>query len=243
MARSERVVDDRRHMTDSTRPAGALAAYTGERPEVQALVPRSARHVLDLGCATGALGAALKSRQDVEVVGVEIDPAHARAAASRVDRVVAGSAAELPPDLGRFDCVIAADVLEHLADPWAVLRGVADLLEPGGTAVVSLPNVRFFETFWQLGVRGRWPRRDHGIFDASHLRWFTLRDARELLEQAGMTVEEAHPMIRIRPGGSRFDRLFRWLGRTPLRELFAFQWLLVARRAPQDPASGADLIP
>jgi hypothetical protein len=50
-------------------------------------------------------------------------------------------------------------------------------------------------------------------------------------------------MIRIRPAGSRFDRLFRWLGHTPLRELFAFQWLLVGRRAPQDPASGADLIP
>src|SRR5919202_3210632 len=63
MARSERVVDDRRHMSDSTKGAGALGAYTGERPEVQALVPRSARRVLDLGCSTGMVGAALKERQ------------------------------------------------------------------------------------------------------------------------------------------------------------------------------------
>jgi hypothetical protein len=122
-------------------------------------------------------------------------------------------------------------VLEHLADPWGVLRrAVADALEPGGTVVVSLPNVRFFETFWQLGVRGRWPRREHGVFDASHLRWFTRADAVDLLEEAGLAVECVEPLIRVRPGGSRFDRLFGWLARTPLAGFFAFQYLLVGRR-------------
>jgi hypothetical protein len=127
---------------------------------------------------------------------------------------------------------VAADVLEHLVDPWTLLRGVVtDALEPGGTVVVSLPNVRFFETFWQLGVRGRWPRRPHGVFDATHLRWFTRADAVELLSGAGLAVEHVEPLIRIRPAGSRFDRLFRWLARTPLEGFFAFQYLLVARRA------------
>jgi 2-polyprenyl-3-methyl-5-hydroxy-6-metoxy-1,4-benzoquinol methylase len=230
MARSERVVDDRRHMSDSTKAPGALGAYTGDRPEVQALVPRSARRVLDLGCAAGALGAGLKARQGAEVVGVEVDVGYARAAERRLDRVVRGDAADLPGDLGRFDCVVAADVLEHLPDPWTALRRAVALLEPGGAVVVSLPNVRFFEVFREVFVRGRWPRRDHGIFDAGHLRWFTLRDARGLLEQAGLRVEVVHPVIRMRPGGSRFDRLFRWLGRTPLREFFAFQFVLVGRK-------------
>jgi 2-polyprenyl-3-methyl-5-hydroxy-6-metoxy-1,4-benzoquinol methylase len=213
-------------MTDSTRTHEALAAYTGSRPEVQALVPLSARRVLDVGCAAGAVGAGLKERGDVEVVGVELDPALAREAERRLDRVVVGSADALDPGMGRFDAVVAADVLEHLVDPWAALRRVVELVEPGGTVVVSLPNVRFFETFWQLGVRGRWPRREQGIFDRTHLRWFTLRDARELLEQAGLEVADVVPLVRIRPKGSRFDRLFRWLGRTPLQGFFAFQYVL-----------------
>src|SRR3954463_6534664 len=75
MATSERVVDHRRHMTDSTTTSEALAAYTGARPEVQALVPAAARRVLDLGCSAGVLGAGLRSRGGVEVVGVELDPA------------------------------------------------------------------------------------------------------------------------------------------------------------------------
>jgi 2-polyprenyl-3-methyl-5-hydroxy-6-metoxy-1,4-benzoquinol methylase len=213
-------------MSDSTTRTEALAAYTGPRPEVQALVPGSARRVLDLGCATGALGAGLKERGDVEVVGVELDPALAREAERRLDRVVVGSADDLGADLGRFDALVAADVLEHLVDPWTALRQAVDLLEPGGTVVVSLPNVRFFETFWQLGVRGHWPRRDHGVFDATHLRWFTLRDARELLEQAGLEVDQVVPLIRIRPKGSRFDRLFGWLASSPLQGFFAFQYVL-----------------
>jgi 2-polyprenyl-3-methyl-5-hydroxy-6-metoxy-1,4-benzoquinol methylase len=218
-------------MSDSTTNPEALAAYTGSRPEVQALVPASARRILDLGCAAGALGAGLRERGGVEVVGVELDPALAREAERRLDRVVVGDVEHLD-DLGRFDCVVAADVLEHLRDPWTALREAAGRLDPGGVVVVSLPNVRFFETFWQLGVRGRWPRDAQGIFDRTHLRWFTLRDARALLEQAGLEVDRVHPLMRIRPAGSRFDRLFAWLAHTPLQGLFAYQYVLRGLKKP-----------
>src|SRR5215213_8367243 len=245
MATSERVVDHRGHMSDSTHAAGALGAstaealgaYTGVRPEVQALVPASARRVLDLGCAAGAVGAGLRARGGVEVVGVELDPAHACEAGRRLDRVVVADVEELlaaddvAARLGAgFDCIVAADVLEHLRDPWTALRRAVGLLAEDGVVVVSLPNVRFFETFWQLGVRGTWPRRPHGVFDATHLRWFALRDACSLLEGAGLRVEQVRPIIRVRPGGSRFDRLFEWLARTPLAGFFAFQCVLVGRR-------------
>ena len=181
---------------------------------------------------------ALKRERAVEAVGIEADPDAAAAAGARLDRVFEADLEELlarpgaAAELGSFDCLVAADSLEHLRDPWVALARAAELLEPGGAAVVSLPNVRFFETFWQLGVRGRWPRRDQGIFDRTHLRWFTLRDARELLEGAGLAVLEVRPVIRVRPLGSRFDRRFAWLARTPLRELFAFQFVLLAERPP-----------
>src|ERR1700712_3242576 len=90
--------------------AARAGAYEGARPEVQALVPREARRVLDLGCAAGALGAALKERQAIEVVGVELDPDYAAEAARRLDRVVTGDVGEvlasLSADLGRVDCIV-----------------------------------------------------------------------------------------------------------------------------------------
>jgi methionine biosynthesis protein MetW len=216
--------------------ARRAAAYENARPEIQVLVPRTARRILDVGCASGALGAALKERQGAEVVGVELEPDYADDAAARLDRVVQADVEELAArddleaDLGSFDCLIAGDILEHLRDPWTVLTRLAGLLEPGGTAIISLPNVRHWETFWQLGRRGTWPRRDEGIFDRTHLRWFTLSDAMAMLDEAGLATEEISRQYRLRPWQTRWDRHLPRLERTPLRPFFVFQHVIAARR-------------
>jgi methionine biosynthesis protein MetW len=207
------------------------AGYETTRPDVQALVPASAKRILDLGCSSGALGAALKARQGAEVIGVEVSPDYAAEAASRLDEVICADvteALEAPTELGTFDCVIAADVLEHLVDPWTVLRRAAALLNPWGTAVISLPNVRYALTFWTLLRRGTWPRDAEGLFDATHLRWFTLADARALLEGAGLEIDAVEPRYW-------FDgwqlRVVRQLGRTPLGPFLAGQYVLRGQRS------------
>ena len=95
-------------------------------------------------------------------------------------------------ELGRFDTLICGDVLEHLVDPWAGAARFAGLLEPGGHAVVSLPNMRYWDTFRQLGLRGA---SRGGL---RHLRphppaLVHTADARELIEQAGLELEEVSP--------------------------------------------------
>lgn len=215
-------------MSDDLRLRRAYA-YENPRPEVQALVPRDARRILDLGCASGVLGAALKERQGAEVVGVEIDPEYAADAEGRLDRVLCADVEELlsgDPALGSFDCVVAGDVLEHLRDPWKALRRAASLLDPGGHAVVSLPNVRHWETFWQLGWKSTWPARDDGLFDRTHLHFFTYWDARALLEQAGLDVAEVSPQYRVKPSVSPLDRHARWIARTKLRSFVTAQYVL-----------------
>jgi SAM-dependent methyltransferase len=215
--------------------AARAPAYENPRPEVARLVPEGSRRVLDLGCASGRLGATIRDR-GAEVVGIERDPDYARDATARLDRVLEGDVEEIArrPDLhaelGSFDCVVAADVLEHLVDPWGCLRRYAPLLEPGGLAVISLPNVRYWETVWQLAVRGRWPRRAEGIFDRDHLRWFTALDGLDLVRAAGLTPTRVERVYRLRPNDPRWPRAARVLERTPLRPFFAFQNLIVARR-------------
>jgi methionine biosynthesis protein MetW len=210
---------------DADQRAARAAAYESVRPEIVALVPPGARRVLDLGCASGALGAALKGRGEVEMVGVERDPAYAAEARERYDRVVEADVESVPGDLGRFDCLVAADVLEHLVDPWTALRAYARMLDPGCRAVVSLPNVAHWSTFARLAA-GSWPRLPEGIHDATHLRWFTLRDAVALCEGAGLRVEhvERRPWVLWR--GTRLDRHAGPLARLGA---FTFQHVLAAR--------------
>ena len=71
------------------------------------------------GCATGTTGAALKQRQEVEVVGVELEPEYAREAATRLDHVIDADVPRAAEPEGRFDALIAADILEHLRTPGA----------------------------------------------------------------------------------------------------------------------------
>jgi 2-polyprenyl-3-methyl-5-hydroxy-6-metoxy-1,4-benzoquinol methylase len=213
--------------------AARAAAYENPRPEVVALVPSGAGRVLDLGCSSGALGAALRARDGREVVGVEVDERYAADARARLDRVVVGDLETVDlTALGTFDVLVCADVLEHLVDPWALLARAAEQVRPGGTVVVSLPNVRFWETFWQVGVRGTWPRRGEGIFDRTHLRWFTARDAWALVDGAGFDVVALERVVRLGPRyRPRADRLAAaLLGRTPLRPFVTFQHLVVGRR-------------
>ncbi|HEV3001510.1 MAG TPA: class I SAM-dependent methyltransferase [Solirubrobacteraceae bacterium] len=208
----------------ATTRAARRGGYETEREDVQALVPRSATRILDLGCASGALGGALKRRQGAEVVGIELDPEYARDAEERLDLVVcADVVAGLDEDLGDFDCLVAADVLEHLVDPWDALRRAVGRLRPGGAVVVSLPNVRYWETFRELGWRGRWPRRGAGLFDATHLRWFALADMRELLEQAGIEVVEVSGQLWFE---GRLRRPAELLARTPLAPFLYGQYVL-----------------
>lgn len=212
-------------------------AYENPRADVQLLVPRSARRILDIGCASGALGAAIKQRQEAEVIGIELLAEYADDARERLDRVLGADieqtfATSPPADLGEFDCLIAADVLEHLRDPWQVLSSAAGLLAPGGTAVISVPNVGYWDTFRQLLVRGSWPRHEEGIFDRGHLRWFTRADAIAMMDEAGVPVIQVAPQYRLRPSDWRTERQARWLARGPLRPLLTFQYAMAGRRTP-----------
>ena len=211
-------------------------AYENSRPELRRHVSPGVSRILDLGCASGVVGETLKLDLSVEVVGIELDPVYAERAAARLDRVINADIEELVAspddldDLGSFDCVLAGDVLEHLRDPWRTLGYFVSALRPGGVAIVSLPNIRHWQTFWQLGARGRWPRHSEGIFDRDHLRWFTVADGTAMLERAGLRVQEVDYIYRLGTHISRWDSALARLERTPLREFLTFQFVLVGRR-------------
>jgi|SRR5947209_10958173 len=170
--------------------------YADPRPEIAALVPVSARRVLDVGCGYGALGELLKARGH-EVSGVELVPEAATHARRFLDRVEVADVETdgMPFAAGSFDAIILADVLEHLIDPWQVAKQAAELLAPGGCVIASVPNVQNIDVLRRL-VRGRWDYRERGILDRGHLRFFTVRTLRRMLEEAGLRVTRTVPHYR-----------------------------------------------
>lgn len=161
------------------------------RPEVAALIPFTATRVLDIGCGAGALGALLKERQPAEVVGIELQPAAAALARQRLDQVLERSvedhALEFEP--GRFDCIVCADVLEHLREPAQVLAKIRRWLTPGGTLVASLPNMRHHSIVGAL-IEGNWTYEMAGLLDSDHVRFFTRREIEKLFYRTGFEIQQ-----------------------------------------------------
>jgi 2-polyprenyl-3-methyl-5-hydroxy-6-metoxy-1,4-benzoquinol methylase/GT2 family glycosyltransferase len=171
------------------------------RPEVLDLIPTSAQKVLEIGCGTGRLGEALKRRQPCEVVGVELESSAAEKAAARLDRVILGDVERLDLDFDReskienlkskmrFDCLVCADVLEHLVDPAGFLRRTRSWLTDEAVVVASVPNVRHHSVVGSL-IEGNWTYEPAGLLDNTHLHFFTRRDAEEMFVKAGYQIEK-----------------------------------------------------
>lgn len=207
--------------------------YESARPDVQALVPTNAKRILEFGCSTGALGAALKSRQASRVTGIEVDPVLAVEARERLDEVivedldavVAGNSLT-----GRdFDCLIAADVLEHLVDPWTVLRAARRLLAPQARVIVSVPNILYYKALRRVVVDATWPLDDQGVFDRTHLRWFTVQDAAKMVEDAGFVDVSIHPQIWEESGYRGIRKgLLAVAKRSPAKDFLPAQTIITA---------------
>ena len=201
-------------------------AYGGSRPDVLSLISSPTR-VLDVGCNTGNLGASIKARFPKSwVCGIELDESAASRARTKLDHVIVGDLESidqeaLPLDI---DTIVLADVIEHMKDPDQVLK---KLLKNRSklSVIVSVPNVQHITVLMSL-LRGRWDYRDRGIFDTTHLRFFTKSTAIELFEKNGCRLVRFKRKYRIidRPGGAvnKFSRLFS----IPLvRNFFSYQYL------------------
>ena len=220
-------------MTTNTTPSNP--SYVGTRIDLLALMSNDCRRALDIGCAEGALGSALKTRNPgTEVTGIELDPSMASHATKHLDRVLTIDAMtalkSLVAEGQQYDVVICGDVLEHLEDPWSALRQIRQLC-PIGQVVVSLPNIGHWTTWWNVIARGYWPYRDRGIHDRTHLRFFARNNLAELFRSAGFQITELQTSHRLFESPSRWSRLLgRCVGWIPLLgRMTTYQFLCVLR--------------
>lgn len=185
--------------------------------------------VLDIGCGTGAWVPDLRDRGATTIVGIEVAAARADRAELVYDRLVRAPVETVElDDLGSqpFDTIIAADVIEHLVDPWRELRRWTGWANAGGQLVVSVPNLRYFTIVRSL-IRGRFDYSDEpGLMDRTHLRWFTRQSLTQDLVAAGWQPVAWGPPDRV---DSARRRLVNRASRGRLGEFFTWQLLVVAR--------------
>jgi len=182
--------------------------------------------VLDLGFGAGLLARRIRAACRY-LAGVELDPEAAKEGAPFFDEPMTG---DLLEEVGRawkepFDVIVAGDVLEHLPRPEVLLDALRPLLKPDGVLLLSLPNVANVTVRAGL-LFGRFRYASRGILDRTHLRFYTRKTGRALLEESGYRV------LRIDATAMPFELAFPALSRPPLAGVVRATALAAARVWP-----------
>lgn len=164
--------------------------YSNVREEMLKYLPPDARRIIDIGCGNGAFGRAIQNKQNAEVWGLELMPKEAKEAEKHLDTVFSGPVEDhleaLPKEF--FDVIYLNDVLEHLVDPYKVLKSLKNNLTPNGVVISSIPNIRYHNALIKLLVKKDWEYEDFGVMDHTHLRFFTGKSIRRMYEGLGYEV-------------------------------------------------------
>jgi len=157
--------------------------------------------VLDVGCATGATGKRLLETGKAKwVTGIEFMPEYGEVARSVLNEIYIGNIEEMTFDWQpkQFDCMLFGDVLEHIGDPWSLLKRLRPFLADDGIVVASIPNVKHWPVIANLIFHDDWRYSESGILDITHLRFFTRRSAIRLFSETGYTVQRIQPYFNGR---------------------------------------------
>jgi 2-polyprenyl-3-methyl-5-hydroxy-6-metoxy-1,4-benzoquinol methylase len=178
------------------KPAGY---FDQGRPEMVKFVPETTRTLLEVGCGKGDFVGLLKTKWPIHATGVEPYAQAAEIARQRFDVILESGIDDAIAQLdgAKFDCIVFNDVLEHLVDPWAVLRAIKPLLSNSGCVVASIPNIRFWPVLNALFLHASWEYAEAGVLDRTHLRFFTRSTIQSLFKSSGLQLHRMEGINEI----------------------------------------------
>jgi len=170
-------------------------------PDLLTMMP-PLRRVVEVGCGSGALAREYKRiHPAASYLGMEVVPEYARLARRYCDEVVVLDIETAGVETLRSleaDGWVFADVLEHLRDPWELLRRIRAAIAPDGHVLACIPNAQHWSVQARLNS-GALRYEDTGLLDRTHLRWFTRTTIVELFEQAGFRVATGRMRVLEEP--------------------------------------------
>ncbi len=212
--------------------AKETAYFNHARSDILPLLPSSFSRVFEIGCGDGATLRELQRKYKLDFSGgIDIAPQSAERLRPHVDLALSGNIeqADLPDEVRNIDVILCLDVLEHLVDPWSVLKKLHGRLSENGVIIASIPNVRYFKVSMPLLFAGQWQLQDAGILDRTHLRFFVKETVVELMTSSGLHLHS------IKPKGLEAPRKARLLNLATLglfENLLAEQYLIRVGKKP-----------
>lgn len=204
------------------------AYFDWNRRDIIPYLPPTADRICEIGCGTGSTLASLKRHYNASLTaGFDIHEPSVAIARDRVDKaeVIDIELTPLPNYIKNIDLFLCLDVLEHLRDPWTVVKALHARLSPSGSIVASIPNVQHYSVSAGLLFAGKWELANAGLLDRTHLRFFVRKTAIELMTSSGLRMEAVGPTY-----GRRLDRAVAIFTAGLLTNICALQYIIRVTR-------------
>lgn len=189
--------------------------------------------VLEVGCGLGDTLASIKHKfPKAEVHGIELVERIAELGSKKFD-IRSGNIEkfEFSPD-EKYDYIIFADVLEHLYDPYTLLRNLKSQLNDNGCIISSIPNLMNANVIYEL-LNGNFTYQDAGILDRTHIRFFTRDEIMHMFENEGYVMDSIKgsidPTESTEAHKEFFDTILKLVGNDKKVCFDTYQYLIRAR--------------
>jgi methionine biosynthesis protein MetW len=159
--------------------------YSSHEKIISLVKPNS--KVLDIGCASGYIASQLKLK-NCEVTGIDNDEKSLEEAKKHCNKVFLLDISKESVD-GKFDFIILGDIIEHTSNPEEVLIKLKKNLNQNGKMIVSVPNIVNIYARLRI-IFGTFPQEDKGIFDRTHLKFFTIKTLRKIIKDNNFKLKK-----------------------------------------------------
>ena len=156
---------------------------------------------LEIGCHTGNLSEWI-SKNNNKLTGVDLNLRALKIAEKYLDKKIHCNIEDekfwnIIKD-EKYEFITVMHVLEHLQNPWAILKKLTRHLTNKGIIIIALPNIsNARDRFLQL--KGEFNYTLDGVMDKTHLRFFNQTTARELIQESGLIIEDYFSPWQLNP--------------------------------------------
>lgn len=182
--------------------------HDNHNPDLLGLIPISSAKIIEIGCSSGALAREFKKiNPQCQYLGIDIDSDYIESAKRYCDETQSLNIEDADDDFFEInrsrDCWIFGDTLEHFKNPWKILEKIRAVIPEHGSVIACIPNAQHWSVQVKLSI-GDFRYEDSGLFDKTHLRWFTRQTMIEMFASSGFNISTGFPRIFDEPARERF---------------------------------------
>jgi SAM-dependent methyltransferase len=186
--------------------------------------------VLEIGCASGKLANILTLWKKCRVYCVDKDPIISSFARGKCIEIlnIDIENTQLPYEKGTFDRIIIGNALEHMIEPEQVLIRLKKYLKEDGLLIYSVPNIVNWHSRMTIFF-GKFEYQDGTVFERSHLRFYTLRSAKNLSLDSGYRITWLDVTPSIYLFKQKLNFVWYWMAKA-WKNLFADEFIIIAKK-------------